>query len=149
MTVLSLSLLGFLVVGYPLTGVEAAARPKLALHLAEDKPTKQCKEVTVSSTNQKVYLYPEALLTEKDVAKATVTQTDKGLLAISVTFTEEGGKKMAKLTKANPSKRLALVVDGKVLNAPVIRSIITDRAIITGKFTKAEAEKIAKEINPK
>lgn len=149
MNVLSLSLLGFLVAGYPLTGEEAAPHTKIALHLAEDKPTEQCKEVTVSSTNQKVYLHPEALLTEKDVAEAKVTQTDKGVPEISVTFTKEGGKKMARLTEANQGKRLAIVVDGKVISAPVIRSKVADRAVITGNFTKAEAEKIAKEINQK
>ena len=149
MKILLLSLMGLFATWYPLMGADAGPHIKLALHLAEDKPTEKCKEETVSSTRQKVYLHPEALLTEKDVAEANVTQTDKGEPAISVIFTREGGKKMATLTEANQGKRLAIVVDGKVINAPVIRSKIVDRAVITGRFTKAEAEKIAKEINRK
>ncbi len=63
-----------------------------------------------------------------------------------MSFTEEGG---AKLTQANQGKMLAVLVNGKVISAPTIRSKISEQAMITGQFTKAEAEKIAEGINGK
>ncbi len=122
------------------------AEDKVAFHLAESKPTDKCLEATLPGSKQKIYLHPQAVLTKKDVAKAQVT-TYRGFPAISVTFTKEGGAKMAKLTEANQGKKLAVLVDGKVISAPVIRSKISEKAEITGKFTKAEAEKIAEAMN--
>ncbi len=139
------SLLGLLVTW----GSLAAADVKLAFHLAEQKPTKNGIEVTLPGTNQKIYLHPKAELTEKDVARARVTTTNQGFPAILVTFTKEGGAKMAKLTEANQGKMLAVLVNGKVISAPTIRSKISEQAMITGQFTKAEAEKIAEGINGK
>ena len=43
--------------------------------------------------------------------------------------------------------RLAILVPGKVLTAPYLRSAITDGKIqITGDFTKQEAEQLASEL---
>jgi preprotein translocase subunit SecD len=45
---------------------------------------------------------------------------------------------------------MVIMVDGKVLGAPTIRSKIADgKAQITGNFTQEEAERIAKGINGK
>jgi preprotein translocase subunit SecD len=38
---------------------------------------------------------------------------------------------------------MAVLIDGAVVMAPVVRSPITDSAVITGNFTQAEAERIA------
>jgi preprotein translocase subunit SecD len=38
---------------------------------------------------------------------------------------------------------MAILLDGKVVMTPVVRSPITDSAMITGNFTRAEAERIA------
>ncbi len=130
-------------------GSLAAADVKLAIHLAEQKPAEGCVEATLPNTKQKIYLHPQAALTEKDVAKAGVTTTTQGFPAILVSFTKEGGEKMAKLTEANQGKMLAVLVNGKVISAPTIRSKIADKAVITGQFTKTEADKIAEGINRK
>ena len=36
-----------------------------------------------------------------------------------------------------------IVLDGEVVIAPVVRSVMTDTAFINGDFTKSEAERIA------
>jgi preprotein translocase subunit SecD len=56
---------------------------------------------------------------------------------------------MKKLTEEHRDKPLAVLVDGKVISAPVVKSVISDKAEITGKFTKDEVEKLAKGIKGK
>ena len=48
---------------------------------------------------------------------------------------------MEKLTKAHRDKPLALLLDGKVLVAPFIRSTISDKASLSG-ISKADMERI-------
>ena len=52
------------------------------------------------------------------------------------------------LTKENLNKRLAIVLDGHLYSAPVIRSEISEgKAQITGSFTEEEARELAAKIN--
>lgn len=63
---------------------------------------------------------------------------------VSLEFNSEGAKKFAKITEANVGKRLAIVLDGKVQSAPVIREAIpSGQAQITGRFTQEEANDLA------
>jgi protein-export membrane protein SecD len=63
---------------------------------------------------------------------------------IAIEFDQEGAKKFAKVTEANINKRLAIVLDGKVKSAPVIKSKIPDgKAVIEGDFTLEEAKDLA------
>lgn len=61
----------------------------------------------------------------------------------------EGGKKMARLSDQHREKPLAILVDGKVIAAPVVREKIAERALITGNFTEEEVAKLVKSINAK
>ena len=62
-------------------------------------------------------------------------------------FSDEGTALLARVTEANIGKRLAFVVQGRVVSAPVLRERI-DRgeAIIEGGFTEEEATRLAKAI---
>ncbi len=63
---------------------------------------------------------------------------------VSITFNKEGGAKFAKVTEENVGKRLAIVLDGTVYSAPVIREKIpSGRAQITGNFSSQESNDLA------
>lgn len=63
---------------------------------------------------------------------------------VSLEFNAQGAKKFAKITEENVGKRLAIVLDGKVQSAPVIREPIpSGQAQITGRFTQDEASDLA------
>ena len=67
---------------------------------------------------------------------------------IEINFTEQGRKQFAEITKANVNKRLAIIVSGKVLCAPVIRTEIPGgQAVISGDFSAREAKELADAIN--
>lgn len=46
------------------------------------------------------------------------------------------------LTGANVGKTLAIVVDGKVLSAPIISTAISDQGVIAGNFTTEEVDRL-------
>jgi hypothetical protein len=92
----------------------------------------------------------EILLDESAVDHASVAVSpEHGVLVISVEvdFNEAGAKRFAEITGANIGKRLVVVFDGKLLSATTIRSVIRDKAVITGNFTAVEAEVIARALN--
>lgn len=124
-------------------------RPRLELRRAEAKPAEGLTEATVAGTKVKVYLHKEADLTGEDVDKARASVDDQGRPAIEVIFTKEGARKMARLSERHAGKPLAILIDGKVVSAPVVRSKFSARALITGMFSEEEAEKLAKTITGK
>ena len=63
---------------------------------------------------------------------------------VSFRFDTLGGKKFGDLTSENVNNRLAILLDGKVISAPVIRSpILGGSGIITGRFTTEEVNDLA------
>ncbi|MGA2496165.1 MAG: protein kinase [Tepidisphaeraceae bacterium] len=90
----------------------------------------------------------EILLDETAVSSAVVADAPAGGGAqVEVTFTKAGANRLAEVTGANIGRRLAVVFDGKVVGTPTIQSAIHDKAVITGRFTAAEAAAIAKVLN--
>jgi preprotein translocase subunit SecD len=74
--------------------------------------------------------------------------TSSGAPQIDIEFSEVGQELLAAITKENLDKRLAIVVDGKLYSAPVIKSEIPGgKAQISGSFTEEEANKLAAKIN--
>ena len=64
--------------------------------------------------------------------------------AVSFRFDTSGAQKFGKATTENIGKRFAVVLDGVVITAPVIRSAITGGSgIISGNFTSQEATDLA------
>ncbi len=60
---------------------------------------------------------------------------------ISITFDNEGAKRFAQVTEAYVGRQLAIMLDGEVLMAPQIKSIIPNgRGVITGNFTAQEVK---------
>ncbi len=63
---------------------------------------------------------------------------------VSLSFDSVGADRFAKITQKNRGRRLAIVLDGKVQSAPVIREAITGgEASISGLFTIDEASNLA------
>jgi protein-export membrane protein SecD len=77
-----------------------------------------------------------------DARAANNPQT--GEWVVDFTFNAEGARRFADVTRANVNRRFAIVLDGKVISAPVIREPITGgRGQISGQFTAASATDLA------
>ncbi|MFB3893981.1 MAG: hypothetical protein ACE15C_18385 [Phycisphaerae bacterium] len=68
---------------------------------------------------------------------------EMGRPSVLFRFDAQGAALFEKLTKAHVGQVLAIIVDGKVLSAPVIRSVIRDSGIISGTFTDDEVNRLA------
>ena len=66
---------------------------------------------------------------------------------ISLSFDDQGAKLFENITKNNIGKVVAIYLDGKVIQAPVVRDVISSgKAEITGSYTPKEAKDVADEL---
>jgi SecD/SecF fusion protein len=93
---------------------------------------------------------PERILVKKKadlggdrVTNAAATFGNEGW-AVDMTFDSEGAKIFGDITEKFKGFRFAIVLDGEIQSAPVIRdAIYGGRAQITGRFTEQEARELA------
>ena len=81
-------------------------------------------------------------LSGQDVAQAAVTSGEFGW-PISLTFGAKGTEAFRTITAENVGKRLAMVIDGEVHSAPVIKEAITGGKAQIGRFSLKEAKLLA------
>ena len=84
----------------------------------------------------------EAKVTGADLKDAQIGYDENGQLAVNFELDVKGAKRFGVLTAENIGKPLAIVLEGEVQSAPVIRSKITDRGQITGNFSPEEAKEL-------
>ncbi len=87
-------------------------------------------------------LEKEAKVTGADLKDARLGYDEYGQIAVDFELIAKAARRFGALTGKNIGKRLAIVLEGKVQSAPVIRSKITDRGQITGNFTPEEAREL-------
>jgi SecDF, P1 head subdomain len=127
------------------SNLQAAIR--FEVRLAESKPAPGLQKAQVAGSHRYVYLHHKFILNNNDIAAVHVVQEGgPSQYAISIEFNAAGADKMRRVTQSHIGKLFAVLLDGQVAMAPVIRSSIGDSAVITGNFTKAEAKGIAQRI---
>jgi preprotein translocase subunit SecD len=95
--------------------------------------------------SQSYVLYRRALVTGEMLTDAQ-QQFDQqsGQPVVSFRFNSQGARRFGDATAQNLGKRFAIVLDGKVISAPVIQSAITGGSgQITGNFTPQSANELA------
>ncbi|MFA5393553.1 MAG: hypothetical protein WC081_05965 [Candidatus Ratteibacteria bacterium] len=103
---------------------------------------KDPKGVLKPSTPYLVFTQP--ILTSGDIQDAQQNYGQGTLPVVGIKFNLAGTKKFAEVTETNFNKRLAIVLDGIVQAAPVIKDRIpSGRAQISGRFTDQEASDLA------
>jgi SecD/SecF fusion protein len=80
----------------------------------------------------------------KSVANAFRSVDQLGRAVVIIEFNPDGRKKFGNLTEQNIGRRLAVILDGEVYSAPVIRSAIYGSCEISGgNMSSVEAEELA------
>lgn len=127
----------------PAVNVSAAA-VRFEVRLAETTPSANRHEAVVAASGRRIYLDEQAVVTNADISSTDVVPGDSASeFSVEVTFTSEGADKMRRVTADHIGEPLAILIDGRVALAPVIRSAIDTSAMITGHYTQTEAERIA------
>lgn len=102
------------------------------------------KSDPVKSRTQGYFLVKRvAVITGKDIRNARVGKDEFNQPVVNFTLSSQGGKIFEKVTSENIGKPLAIILDGKVISAPIIEAVIRDAGMIRGNFTPQEAEDLA------
>jgi len=139
--VIGISFLGSRVWLPSVTNVQAAVR--FEVRLAEDNSGPGLHEAKVVGSDRSIYLHEEVIVDNGDITTARIVEgSSRSQYAIEVKFSASGAEKMRAATASHIGKPMAILLDGRVVMAPTLRSLVGASAMVTGGFTKAEAEKI-------
>jgi len=121
---------------------EVQAAVKFKVSLVEQNPTPGLKEAQLAGGGM-IYLHNDVIVTNSDIAQAIVIPQPGGTdFWVGVTFTSAGARKIQEATERNIGKRMAILIDGEVVTAPVVREALKESAVINGHITREEAERI-------
>lgn len=89
------------------------------------------------------------------IKRAYPAMEDTSRFSVSMEFTTEGSKVFERITRTildedkqtGVKQPLAIVLDGRLMSAPNIQSVISERGSITGNFTRREAVELANALN--
>jgi preprotein translocase subunit SecD len=91
-----------------------------------------------------ILLHEEASITGQYLTNAYVGYGQLGRPEVRLQFDRVGARMFSRITGEHINERLAIILDGKIHSAPVIRSKIPDgNAVITGGFDMEEASTLA------
>lgn len=92
-----------------------------------------------------LWVSPTNSLTSADIERAEARKTPNGDSAVAVVLTADGAKKMAALAATRTNEPIAMLLDGKLIWAPVVRGNIGKEALLTGGpggLTPGEIERL-------
>ncbi len=99
-------------------------------------------------------VYESTGLTGQYLSNASLqfTTTGSGQIAgqplVALNFNDQGTTLFSKITTQHKGEILAIVLDGQIISAPVIQDAITNgQAVISGKFTAADAKSLVQNLN--
>lgn len=112
---------------------------------AAGKPGPDTQEVQdPDDPDATLHVRTEPMLDESHVQSAGVAEAYRGEgYAVAVEFNDEGARRMREMTEQNRGSRLAILVDGECVAAPVIKTRVGRHAHIAGDFTLERASEIA------
>jgi preprotein translocase subunit SecD len=88
------------------------------------------------------------MVSGENLVKAGAGRDQTGQWVVNFEFDSLGGRKFADATRTGVGRRFAIVLDGKVISAPVIREpIIGGKGQISGHFTSQSASDLALLLN--
>ena len=94
-----------------------------------------------------ILLRPEVVIRNADISSVEVEQS-KGHFSVGLRFIPSAAARLERETASNLGRRMAVLIDGKIVVAPLIRSAISSQARIDAHFTRDEAFRIARSVAP-
>jgi preprotein translocase subunit SecD len=91
-----------------------------------------------------ILVYKEVMVEGADLTNARSAFDQNNRPSVDFTFNANGARKFGKVTQENVGRPFAIVLDGKVISAPVIQTpILGGSGQITGSFTVEQANNLA------
>jgi RNA polymerase sigma factor (sigma-70 family) len=109
------------------------------------QPGPGVRAARVGNSNRTVYLHPEIVVTNTDIAfsNAIPGSTPSQQFWIDVRLNAAGAAKMRQATTNHLGRPIAILIDGDVVTAPTLKSPIGAAAAISGDYTQVDAQSIA------
>jgi preprotein translocase subunit SecD len=132
--------------GWSLFVSDLLAAVRFEVRLAEDKPAPGLRQAKVSGSDRSVYLHDEIVVSNSDISAARLVQASPAQYSVGIEFNASGTEKIRAATGSHIGKPVAILLDGQVVMAPVVRASLGASAVITGNFTRTQAERIVEGI---
>ena len=88
------------------------------------------------------------MLSETDIARASVVESDP--IRVRLEFTDAGRKKFSEITKQLTGKRIAILVEGRLLSAPRVNEQISGPTVeISWDQNRDDASRFARHFERK
>lgn len=85
------------------------------------------------STEPPLRLERAVLVDETDIRSASMREREQARgYDVAITLSDEAAKRFGEATTANVGRRLAIVFDGEILSAPVVRSRVDQNVMVSG-----------------
>jgi preprotein translocase subunit SecD len=129
----------------------AQAHAQFSIRAASATPVDGWERMQVERSDRVIWVSPIEAVTAIDIAKAQPDHTSaEGQTRVAVVFTDAGAKHFADLTTAQLHKGMAMILDGKVIWAPVVmaefRADVGKEGMLAGSgphgLTQEEVERI-------
>ena len=109
-----------------------------------EKPTSG--SIDMMSDGETLHVSKKPVLSLKDFTHADVNITE-GQVTLNLSLTPSAGERIKSFTSKNVGKRLAFIVNGKLLKAPKVRDPIDGKGISIDPIDRTEADQLADQIN--
>lgn len=112
-------------------------------------PEQESGAIAAKFAEEKLWLSPDVVISDLDIERASFAQDDQEVM-IALKLTDRGAKRFDDLAELHLGDRLAILVRGKVVSAPVVRERKFGGNIqISGSFSKDEAVTLVAALNTK
>ena len=126
------------------SGTLHAAAVRFEVRLADTAFSRGLREARIAGSGRVVYLHQEIIVTNDDIGDSQVIDGETpSRFGVAVTFNAAGAEKMRQTTARHVGELMAILIDGEVIATPRLRAPISTSSVISGDFTRAEAERIA------
>jgi preprotein translocase subunit SecD len=104
-----------------------------------------------SPAGKTIWVAPAVRLTSSDIERAEARSTNGGEPGVAIVLTEDGARKMAELSSQQANQLIALLLDGKVIWAPLVRGTIGKEGFLSGGpggLTQAQIDRLLASFKP-
>jgi len=105
---------------------------RFEIRAAATTPVSGWQQMSMPGRGGPLWVSPTNQLTTIDVERIEPARQPDGRAAVTVVLTDAGAKKMAEFSAAQIGQPIAMLLDGAVIWAPIVRGVIPKEGLLTG-----------------
>ena len=92
-------------------------------------------------------LADRVVVSEKSIERAEVTKDEAGAAAVMLVLTDKAAQRLFAATQRQVGNRLGVIINSRLVIAPIIREPIGKEFILVGQMAQDKAEALARSLN--